>query len=483
MIKAVRCRFVIAVMLAGIFAAGCSLDPGSDQEDPPAYPQNIYCACGDGELTLSWDPVPEATAYHIYMAKYSGLSSTNYEEMRTAAASPYTWASLGNDRPYYFVLTSSNSAGEGEHSPAISRMPRDPYTAVDLQRMTGSGTYNYDRFGKAVDIDGDWAVVGAWSDDAGGYTDRGSAFVFHRIGLNSWDEVAKLEPTEPGHNLQFGWSVAVSGDYALIGSPGADGKSGCAYVFRRTGSDSWGAAVKLTAPQPVNDDQFGYCVSISGEYAAVGLIWRTSAYVFQRQSADSWDSGWELIAPEANFGHTLAISGNHVVASSQGAAFVYRRIGLNSWDAGTKLVPPDGGDGFGAPVAIAGDYLVVGAPEQDGGGNDRGAAYVFASTGVGTWDTGVKLVDPNPRDWNRFGSPVAVSGKYVLALSGGDDSAFVFRRDGVGNAWDSGTELTQPAAGGFLGGNAAIDGMYAVIGSSAENTSRGAAYAVYAFPR
>jgi len=475
----------LLLLVVLIVAGGCALDPGSEQPStqPPPYPENILCACGDHQLTLSWDAVPGAEEYNIYMAKYSGLSSTNYEQFITVGSISYTWTNLSNDRNYYFVLSSTSSAGEGEHSPELSGMPRDPYSAADLERLLGSGMYNYDRFGCSVDIDGDHTIMGAWSDDADGYTDRGTAFIFRRTGLNSWEEVAKLAAAEPGGWYEFGRAVAISGDYAVVGTPRADGLCGSAYVFHRTGGDSWDAGTKLVAPVRVDGDQFGYSVSISGDYVVVGLIWRTEAYVFHRTGENSWDSGAELTAPEGNFGHTLAINGDYVVASSQDAAFVFRRTGLNSWDSGTKLVAPDGGDGFGAPVDIDGDYVIVGAGEQAGSGTAQGAAYVFQRTGVATWDAGIKLVDPDPGNWNRFGSSVAISGNYVITMANGEQKAFAFRRIGPGNTWDGGNELTTPAAGGFAGNSVAIDGYYGIIGASGENTSRGAAYAVYAFPR
>lgn len=476
---------VAAILASGWLLNSCALDPGSDtpQTQAPGYPQNIHCACGDRQLTLSWDAVPESTAYNIYMATFSGLSSTNYGESRNVGSTSYTWTDLTNDRPYYFVLTGENAVGEGEHSPELSGMPRYPFAEADLERLVGSGMYTNDRFGCAVDIDGDHAIVGAWSDDADGYTDRGTAFIFRRTGTNTWQEVAKLAATEPGGWHEFGWSVGISGDYAVVGTPRADGVQGSAYVFHRTGTDSWDAGTKLVAPNRVADDQFGYSVSISGDYVVVGLIWRTRAYVFLRTGENSWDSGTEIVAPEANFGHTLAIDGNYIVASSPGAAFVFRRTGLNSWDSGTKLVAPDGGDGFGGPVDIEGEYVVVGAPEQAGAGSAHGAAYIFHRVGIDTWDGGIKLVHPEPKDWNRFGSPVAISADHAIVMSTGDDKAYMFRRTGPDNIWSSGTELTEPAAGGYLGSAAAIDGCYGMIGASPENQSTGAAYAVYAFPR
>jgi len=75
----------------------------------------------------------------------------------------------------------------------------------------------------------------------------------------------------------FGWSVAISGDYAIVGAYGEDGgtgdprtEAGAAYIFHRTGDGTWDSGLKLAAPDAQENDRFGRSVAISGEYAIVG---------------------------------------------------------------------------------------------------------------------------------------------------------------------------------------------------------------------
>jgi hypothetical protein len=101
--------------------------------------------------------------------------------------------------------------------------------------------------------------------------------VFHRTDLNSWDTGTKLVATDAQANDYFGFSVALSGDYAIVGAFGEDGgdgdpatDAGAAYLFRRTGPNSWDSGTKLEAPDIQTDDRFGWSVTLSGDYAIVG---------------------------------------------------------------------------------------------------------------------------------------------------------------------------------------------------------------------
>jgi len=89
-----------------------------------------------------------------------------------------------------------------------------------------------DQFGTSVSISGDTAIVGADFDDGVGI-DSGSAYVFVRSGT-TWIQQAKLIALDAAAFDQFGTSVSISGDTAIIGAAFDDGvgiDSGSAYVF------------------------------------------------------------------------------------------------------------------------------------------------------------------------------------------------------------------------------------------------------------
>jgi hypothetical protein len=164
-------------------------------------------------------------------------------------------------------------------------------------KITAPDAEEYDYFGSSVGLDGDTAVVGAVWDNLPGASNAGSAYVFVRSG-SVWTYQAKLIATHPETGDNFGYSVAVDEDTAVVGailddSP-AGSYAGSATVFVRSGM-TWTPQAKLTAPDAAGDDQFGSSVDLTGGTAVVGayqddvreMTDTGSAYVFVR-SGTTW---------------------------------------------------------------------------------------------------------------------------------------------------------------------------------------------------
>ena len=214
------------------------------------------------------------------------------------------------------------------------------------QKLTASDGATYDYFGNSVSIDGDYAVIGAWK-DGDNWSMFGSAYIFHKSGT-TWTEQAKITALDGAAEDYFGYSVSISGDYAVIGAwkDGDHGYwSGSAYIFHRSGT-SWTQQIKLTAPDAAAGDWFGYSVSISEDYAVIGAHWDD-------------DNG-----------------------ANSGSAYIFLRSGT-TWTQQAKLTASDGAaeDEFGRSVSIDGDYVVVGACHDDDDGTDSGSAYIFHRSG------------------------------------------------------------------------------------------------------
>ncbi len=113
-------------------------------------------------------------------------------------------------------------------------------------------------------------------------------------------EEAKLTASDAAADDVFGGSVAVSGDTVVVGAENA-GSFGSAYVFVRSGG-TWSQQAILTASDLVDKDHFGFSVAISGDTAVVGSVAETSvsrsgsAYVFVR-SAGTWTPQAKLTPP------------------------------------------------------------------------------------------------------------------------------------------------------------------------------------------
>ena len=136
------------------------------------------------------------------------------------------------------------------------------------------GAYEY--FGWGVAISGDTAIVGAPQDhhDGGG---SGSVYIFYRNheGTGNWGQVKKLTTSDAATTSAFGRYIAIDGDTAIVGAHlndfnGTD--SGSAYIFSRDhgGTDNWGQVKKITAADGAAGDNFGLSVSLSGDLAIVG---------------------------------------------------------------------------------------------------------------------------------------------------------------------------------------------------------------------
>jgi hypothetical protein len=322
-----------------------------------------------------------------------------------------------------------------------------------------------DRFGQAVALSGNVAVIGAYLDDAS-LTDCGSAYVF-RFNGSQWNQEAKLTASDRAAADYFGWAVSIDGNVIAVGAYGEDDggtSAGAVYVFNYNGS-SWVQEARLKASDADASDYFGVSVGISGTRVVVGAYLDEqaagsagSAYIF-KDLGTTWTQEAKLLpaglGADDRFGHAVAISnsGNVAVigalhdddtAIDAGAAYVFERNNT-VWPLSAKIKASDGaaGDKFGTAVAASLDVIVVGAYWDDAGSlTDSGAAYVFRDTG--SWTQEDKVVASDPYYWEFFGNAVAVSnGKVVVGAyndnSGGMDAGavYVFIEGGSGPACDA----------------------------------------------
>src|SRR4030042_727012 len=144
------------------------------------------------------------------------------------------------------------------------------------KKLMASDAEAGDQFGMSVAVSGDIAVVGAYNEGAGGMG-AGAAYVFSRNqgGTDNWGEVKKLTASDAQMKDYFGESVAVSGDIAVVGARREDAggsNAGRSYVFSRNqgGTDNWGEVEKLTASDAQAGDYFGRSMAASGDPAVGG---------------------------------------------------------------------------------------------------------------------------------------------------------------------------------------------------------------------
>src|SRR5262245_61502913 len=147
----------------------------------------------------------------------------------------------------------------------FAALAEDPF--ANEQGLFAGDAASGDQLGYSAAIDGDTVVMGAPFVDHAGLVDQGAAYVFVRTG-GGWVEQQKLVATDPAQGDYFGYSVAISGDTVIVGSPQADhsglDNAGAAYIFIRSGT-TWAAQQKLVSPTAGADDEFGRSVAISAD--------------------------------------------------------------------------------------------------------------------------------------------------------------------------------------------------------------------------
>jgi len=373
------------------------------------------------------------------------------------------------------------------------------------------------RFGYAVALDGERAIIGSLNDPSAGFL-AGAAYIF-RLDGGQWIQEAELFDPVPVSSGHLGTSVAIGGPLAVAGvrSEAASVNIGAALVFRN-GADGWVYETTLRPPDVQSPQNgfgyyaFGHAVATDGERIVVTmpqddiacpedpLCNSGSAYVFRRDGSE-WVVEQKLIPSDpqrlAHFGRSVAVSGDRIVIGAMqadeiaGAAYVFRREG-SVWVEEAKLVNPDPEEGvvtqFGESIDVDGDTVAVGAPGENHAGQYSGAVYVFRR-GTEGWALEQKLVAEDAQSLQFLGQSVGISGERILAGAHGDThggtvnsagAAYVFER--AGGQWTQRATITAPApqTGAIFGWSVACHGQIGLVGAQMADRPYPDSGAVYA---
>lgn len=384
-----------------------------------------------------------------------------------------------------------------------------------------------DNFGYSVAINGQYIIVGAPNEDEDGneqntVSGAGAAYIYNLIN-DTWVLQQKISPTEREFLDLFGSSVSISGNYVLVGAHGEDDDAlgndslsyaGSAYIFERSGN-TWVQQAKLVAADRAQDDYFAYSVALNGDYAVIGayredqnalgavtLADAGSAYIFTR-SGTTWTQQQKIVASDRAatdyFGYAVAIDGDKILVgayledhdaaggnllSGAGSAYIFSRTGT-VWIQQQKLVAADrkSSDGFGRALSISGNRAVIGAWNQDGdatGNNpvsDAGSAYVFLFNGT-AWSQEQKLVCSVRASQDLFGHAVAVDGTQIIVGAPNEDEneigkypvtnaggSYIFLHNAT--AWLQSQKIVYRglSSADNFGQSVSISGNYAIVGS------------------
>eukprot|EP01082_Thalassiosira_pseudonana_P014960 g13146.t1 g13146 contig8:4988-9008(+) len=320
-------------------------------------------------------------------------------------------------------------------------------------------------------------------------------------------------------NDQFGYDLAVKGDWAAIGAYGVSSYTGAVYLYKHDGNH-WVFMQSLTASDGATDDWFGFAVAMSGTgHLVVGAYGDDdkgstsgSVYLYTlNSSTNTWGNQQKIVASDGAagdyFGFALAMSGTgHLVVgaplnddkgSSSGSVYLYTlNSSSNTWGDEQKIVSSDGAtdDWFGFAVAMSGTgHLVVGAHGDDDKGYNAGAVYLYTLNSTSnTWGDEQKIVASDGATDDYFGRAVAMSGTghLVVGARGDDDkgsssgSVYLYTLNSSSNTWGDEQKIVSSdgATDDWFGFTVAMSGTgHLVVGARQDDDKGYNAGAVYLY--
>ena len=412
-----------------------------------------------------------------------------------------------NGGPFAGVTVKAQSETDTDVHTAVTN-GNGIYALIGLDSDTAY-TINPDRLGYDFDLNlgygpdlnnvrtgrsggGSFVTGNRWGVDFAGYRNSDPNSIGRESQVVCTD--AKLTASDGERDDHFGCSVAISGDYAIVGAYGDYGDSGAAYIFKCEGT-SWTEQAKLVMPwQRQSGGYFGYSVSISGDYAIVGAgnihgdhgpNGAFSAYIFKRNGT-SWTQQTELrslnIETNDYFGSSVSISGNYAIVGSPcddsdtekydkydfGSVSMFEWDGI-SWTQQEKIFASDGAEHtyFGDMVSINGDYAIVSRGYNGHMPLSYGPVYIFKRNDT-TWTEQAKFSSLE----SSFGYSISISRDYAIIGAPNDDtenesesgSVYVFKREGPN--WMDQAKLTALDRESFahFGSSVSINGDYIIVG-------------------
>jgi hypothetical protein len=312
------------------------------------------------------------------------------------------------------------------------------------QKLLAADAQIGDTFGFSVAISGDWAAVASplSSDQING---SGAVYVFQEVG-STWVQRQKLKANDASLGALFGYSIAMSGTVLVIGAP-EDFGVGATYVFELAGS-TWTQTAKLNASNPNAGDAFGVRVATTGDRIL------------------------------------MSAPGDDQHGQDAGAAYVFDRVGT-AWVQSAKLMGNDtvAFNSLGT-VSLSGDRAILGTTIKAGpGGAEQGAAYVFEK-GMTGWTQTQKLLASDGASYDHFGNSVAVLGTRIVVgaagrthgSAGAGGTAYAYEYNG--SAWALTQEFwaDDTVTNDFFGGMSAIALGHIIIEAGNGGGDTGSAY-------
>jgi hypothetical protein len=410
------------------------------------------------EVVRGQEDNPDAFSF-VQQAKLTAGTKTAEDQFGASVALDGDTALIG--------VPGDDGKGSSAGAVYVFRYDEDKKVWQETQKLTASNGAASNFFGASVALSGDIALVGARGANPKG-SFSGAVYVFARGSDGLWSEVQILSADDGDEGNFFGWSVAVyvavdRDTTALIGARGNGDEEldfpGAAYVFVQGADGKWTQTSKLIAADEEGGDEFGYSVALLGDTALIGVRGKNenekgvlvgAAYLFSRDADGQWTQQQKLTASDGasgdEFGYSVALDENTAfvgarfareeveedseTTSHPGAVYVYElKTDGALWEETQKLLASEGSNGseFGGSVAVSGDSLLIGARGAIVSSLTMGAAYLFTRQQEGEdptlWQEHQKILARDGATADAFGSSIALQGESAIIGGPLDDLA------------------------------------------------------------
>lgn len=352
----------------------------------------------------------EVYVYYKHQGGYNNWGAVDTLRPNTLINNSWFGTSLAISGTTIMVVAKSSSTIPGGHNGMAYVFDVDPVNCnqwIETGRIispTGSsgqwlGVLN-------ADLYGDVAVLGNFSFPS---WQGMAAQIYYRNqgGANNWGRVTTITSSDFDNGDGFSWDVHLSGDDLIVGAYLANNggsRNGAAYIFSRNqgGANNWGQVRKIIASDGAFDDDFGISVAIDGDIAVVGAQANDNAngtdagaaYIYGRNQGgvNNWGQIRKIIGSNTAagdlFGQDVTIYNDLILVNNNqneinSYLFQQNFGGTNNWGE-TQIIsatPAPGAHWYGHDAALTSEAIIIGDPNDNG---QAGAIYFHSSISVDT---------------------------------------------------------------------------------------------------
>lgn len=287
----------------------------------------------------------------------------------------------------------------------------------------------------------------------------------------NWEfNLERIQPNDFEVSDEFGNSSSIYGDILAIGSR-YDDNHGTVHIYENS-DNGWIAKQIITSDDISDNDDFGYAVSLYGDYLLVGANRASSngdnngcAYIFKKENGQFIQKQKlehnEVSKTGLNFGESVSLYGTIAVVgcpfgtssvvASTGTVYVFEKNSSDeTWTRKQIISKSDleSHDNFGSSVAIYDDTIVIGSFMNNGNVANSGSAFVYKKDNLAIWQFEDKLISDDGSSFDMFGSDVSIyEDRIVVGTRYSNDNVnnkgtvYIYERDD--STWDQVDKLRQ----------------------------------------